>query len=119
MLIVSKTMEILMLAQAPNTKYLVSLYEEFKFWGPAVGAIYGFWKIVDWFKLLKTNDLRHIQAGVTDLKDELSKQTKTICDAMATNTDQIKELRSDIKTLTAAFIAPPRAKAAKAARRKK
>lgn len=105
--------------QITSLEYLPAIYNEFKFWSWFVGAFFFIFKGIDWFKKLKDTDLKNIQTGVVTLKDEVVKQTGDFVKAMDGNTSELKELRGDIKLLTAAFISPPRARAARAAKRKK
>jgi hypothetical protein len=103
--------------QVPNsTQYLPILYNEFKFWSAVSGAFWLVFKGVTWVKEIRTNDLVHIQAGVDSLKKEISDQTGSIVKSMVDNTQELKELRRDLFN---AFVAPPRARAARAAKRKK
>jgi len=73
--------------QAPNLEISRQFYTEFKFWGPVIGAIWSVFKIVDWVKALKTNDLTHIQEGITNfnrqLDDGLTKQTDAFVNSVS------------------------------------
>ena len=96
------------------------LYEESKFWVSIIGALWAVFGGVQWLKSIKTNDLPHLQAGIDQVQVELKAQTTTIVKSMDNNTDQVKELRQDIKTLTTAMFVPPLSvRAARAAKRKK
>ena len=104
--------------QLPSNMHI--LYEESKFWIGIATAIIGIYRGFEWVKDIRTKDIPGIQAGVNDLKFEITSQTTSLVKATDNNTHELRELRSDIKTLTQAFIVPPKVRAARArARRKK
>ncbi len=82
-----------------QSSIFIELYTEGKFWLSIGGIFFGIYKVIDWFKSLKTNDLAHIQSGVNDLNTKIDHQTVQIC-------DELKGLRSELRT----YFAPMRAK---------
>lgn len=104
--------------QLPNSiQYLPMIYNEFKFWAGFAAAVIAGYSAFQWVKAIRTNDLPHIQAGVQSLTNEMKEQTTSFVKAMDGNTQELKELRRDLFT---ALVAPvPKARAARAAKRKK
>ena len=103
--------------QIPDLSLSKRIYDEAKFWGPAVVAIWFVFNAISWIKDLKDNHLAHIQEGInnfnTKLDDGLQKQTEKIVAASNVNTNEVKELRGDVKLLTSAILtksAPKRRK---------
>lgn len=92
-------------------------FSEIRQWLLVGGIFWSVFKAYTYIKTIKDTDLARIQDGLASTHTELRTQTNSIVDAVVTNTNEIKELRVDIRTLTTAFMAPPRARAA--ARRKK
>ena len=80
------------------------LYSEAKFWIPAITAAWTVFKFINSFSEVKTNHLPHLQASMDDLNKKMDSQTQTICDATKDNTEEIKELRGDIRQLTTALL---------------
>jgi hypothetical protein len=104
--------------QLPNSvQYLPVIYNEFKFWAGFATVVVAGYSAYQWVKAIRTNDLPHIQAGVLALTTEMKEQTGSFVKAMESNTSELKELRRDL--FNAFVSAPPRARAAKAAKRKK
>jgi hypothetical protein len=67
------------------------VYNEVKFWSLIGGGIWSSFKVIEWFKTLKTNDLHHVQMGIDDLKALMLDQTTSIV-------NELKELRSDFRS---------------------
>lgn len=87
-----------------------AIYEEIKYWTAIGGLFFGVFKIVNWFKDLKTNDLLNIHTSVTELKAELKTQTSAIV-------TELQAQRSDFKTYF--LFQQPKVRAARAGKRKK
>jgi hypothetical protein len=94
--------------QGQNLEISRQFYTEFKFWGPVIGGIWSVFKLVDWFKAIKTDDLQQIKDGIKNfnvqLDQGLQKQTDTIVNSMTVNTNELKELRVDVKMMTSAAL---------------
>jgi hypothetical protein len=101
-----------------SIQYLPAIYSEFKFWSGFAAVVIAGYTAFQWVKAIRTNDLPHIQAGVDSLKSEIKEQTGSIVRAMDANTTEVKELRRELFT-TLVTATQPRARAARAARRKK
>jgi hypothetical protein len=100
-----------------SLQYLPAIYGEFKFWSGFVAVVIAAYGAFQWIKAIRTDDLPHIQAGVSALHSEMKEQTNAFVKAMDANTTEVKELRRDLFN---ALVAPPvRARAARAAKRKK
>jgi hypothetical protein len=88
-----------------------TLYPEIKFWAWFSTVIIAGYKVFNYFKTLKNNDLRHIQMGLESLEKLTKNQTEAVQSSMKEQTksivDEMKELRSDFRSLTNAFIKPP------------
>ena len=83
----------------------------------AVGG--GFWAAFSAYTWVKTA-LTNTQEGVKGIQTELTNQTQAIVKATDTNTSEVKELRTDVGRLLQSMLTPPpRARSARAARRKK
>lgn len=103
--------------EVPSSVQLIpQMYTEFKFWSTVIGGFWMLFKGFTWVKAIKETDLANLHKGIAKVETEIQSQTTSIVSAMDKNTSTISELRGDIKLL---FIAPPRARAARAARRKK
>ena len=93
-----------------------SFYEEGKFWVGFATAIIGGYKAFNWIKGIREKDIVDVKQKIDDLHTELGSQTSAIVKATELNTNELKELRNDMRTL---IIQPQLARAAKASRRKK
>ena len=93
-----------------------AIYEEAKFWSIMAGAVITAYKGFQWVKDIREKDLVTIQGKIDGLHTELGNQTSAIVKATDANTNELKELRNDMRTL---IIQPQLARAAKASRRKK
>ena len=78
---------------------LQTLYTEGKFWMALISSLWLVFKGITWIKEIRTNDLVHIQAGVTDLHGEMKQQTTSIV-------NELSELRGDIRSFTTMLVAP-------------
>lgn len=76
----------------------IGIYQEAKFWGPFIAFLWGVFKVVDWVKQLKTNDLHHIQLGINNFSDELKNQTVTLSSNQKAVIDELKAMREDFRT---------------------
>lgn len=94
------------------------IYEQFKFWGPVIGATWAAFQAYTWVKEIRTSDLADLQKNIKQLNEKIDGQTDAIVNSLNTQTTEIKTLCSDIKMLTMAFIQPPLMKAARARRKK-
>jgi hypothetical protein len=107
--------------QIPDLSLSRQIYEEAKFWGPAIAAAWVIFRGIDWIKDIKDNHLTHIQQGINDFNTKLDvslkAQTDQIVKATQANTGEITELRGDIKMLTSAMITQT-ARAASARKKK-
>lgn len=105
------------MVQVPDLALSKQVYTEFKFWGPVVGAFWIVFKAYNWVLEIKTKDLCNIQDSIKEFNFELdrglTKQTTEFVNSVSVNTNEIKELRGDIKMLTAAIL-NQNAKAARA-----
>ncbi len=98
----------------PNSMH--GVFEEGKFWVAMVSAIIATYKGFQWVKDIREKDLVKIQGTIDGLHTELGAQTTAIVKATEANTNELKELRNDMRTL---IIQPALARAAKASRRKR
>lgn len=93
---------------ADVSRLLSNIYTEVKFWIPAISGLWGIFKIVEWVKRIKTNDLHHIQLGLDELRKDVDKQTTQLNANMKDQTDaivnELKESRSDMRTLISALL---------------
>jgi len=96
-----------------NPPQFFAILDELKFF-IALGG--GFWALFSAYQWVKTS-LTATQAGVQTLTTEVSAQTTAIVHATQENTQQVRELRDDVKTMIQAFMQPP--VRSRAARRKK
>lgn len=95
---------------------LVQTLGELKFILAAGGAIWSFFKA---FNFVKTA-LSDTQKGVSAIQTELTSQTHAIVTATNNQTTELHELRTDVgRLIQSMMVPPPRARAARAARRKK
>lgn len=86
-------------------------------WLLSVGG--GFWAAFSAYTYVKTA-LGDTQKGVEGIQTELSKQTASLITAANGQTNELRELRTDVGRMVSAMMTPlPRARAARAARRKK
>jgi hypothetical protein len=86
-------------------------------WLLSVGG--GFWAAFQAYTYVKSA-LANTQTGVEGIKVELTNQTTAIVKATDANTGELKELRTDVgRMIQAMMTPPPRARVARAARRKK
>jgi hypothetical protein len=99
--------------QAP-TNLLWSAYPELKYWVSIGGFFFTLFKGYYWIKDVRDKDLKQLHESVSSLNAELKSQTTSFVSAVATNTKELTELRSDLRT----FYAPVRAKGARARRKK-
>lgn len=80
---------------------LEQIYSEAKFWLIVIGGIWTIFKSYNkaetWFKTLKENDLHHIHLGVQNLHTELTGQTTAVVKALEAQTNELKELRQDMR----------------------
>lgn len=97
-----------------NPPQFFAILDELKFF-IALGG--GFWALFSAYQWVKSN-LTTTQESVKTLTTEVSAQTTAIVHATETNTQQIRELRDDVKTMITAWLAPPPVRS-RAARRKK
>ena len=104
------------LMQITQTSDIKAIYEEGKFWVGFATAIIGGYKAFNWIKGIREKDIVDVKQKIDDLHTELGSQTSAIVKATELNTNELKELRMDIRTL---IIQPQLARAAKASRRKK
>jgi hypothetical protein len=95
---------------------LHGVYEEGKFWIGFATAVIGGYKAFSWVKDLREKDLVEVNSKLDGLHIELGTQTSAIVKATEANTNELKELRMDMRTL---IIQPQLARAAKASRRKR
>jgi hypothetical protein len=90
--------------------------EQVKFFLSVGGA---FWAAFTGFTFVKAT-LEETKTDVKAVKAELTSQTTAIVSAAEKQTQQLVGVREDVRMLVQAMIAPPpRARAARAARRKK
>ena len=87
-------------------------------WLFSVGG--GFWAAFTAYNYVK-DSLSKTQTGVEGIKTELTIQTQAIVKATDTQTSELHELRTDVGRMIQSMMTPPppRARAARAARRKK
>ena len=87
--------------QLHSPDLFVSIYNEVKFWSAAIGGSWVVFKLFEWFKTLKTNDLAHIQAGIDTLSEKVQEQTALMTKAINEQKDvlvsELRELRSDVR----------------------
>ena len=105
-----------LLQMTPAPSEIKAIYEEGKFWSIVATSIVALYKAFQWVKDIREKDLVTIQGKIDGLHTELGSQTTAIVKATDANTNEIKELRNDMRTL---IIQPQLARAAKASRRKK
>ena len=105
-----------LLQMTPAPSEIKSIYEEGKFWSIVATSIVAVYKAFQWVKDIREKDLVTISGKIDGLHGELGSQTTAIVKATDANTNEIKELRNDMRTL---IIQPQLARAAKASRRKK
>lgn len=96
--------------QISNGKFL---YEEGKFW---VGLAGGLWVLFSKYTDIKEKFI-NVLTGVKTLQTKVEEQTASIVTAVSSNTNELKEMRGDLKMVTGALILPPQIRAR--ARRKK
>lgn len=90
--------------------------EQVKFLLGAGGLIWSFFKGYNYVKTA----LGDTQKGVEAIQTELSEQTKAIVSAAEKQTSELTGMRADVRMLVQSMLTPPpRARAARAARRKK
>lgn len=89
--------------------------EQVKFFSSVGGA---FWLAFTGYTFVK-NVLTETQKDVKEVKSELTSQTTAIVSAADKQTAQLTGMREDVRMLVQSMITPPRARAARAARRKK
>lgn len=97
---------------------LVPILEEMKFFVGFGGALWTFFTAYNYVKSALTNT----QTGVDAIRTELKDQTSAIVKATDTQTNELRTMSSDVKMLVQSMMTPParpRARAARAARRKK
>lgn len=95
---------------------LVPILEELKFFVGFGGALWTFFTAYNYVKSALTNT----QTGVDAIRTELKDQTSAIVKATDTQTNELRTMSSDVKMLVQSMMSPPpRARAARAARRKK
>lgn len=86
--------------QVPSS-LLPELYNEVKYWLPAITLVWGVYGIVHWFKSIKNNDLHHIQLSINEFNQKLDTQTVVLKDEINKQTSSIvgelKELRQDFR----------------------
>lgn len=97
-----------------NPPQFFAILDELKFFA-ALGG--GFWALFAAYSWVKSN-LTTTQESVKELTTEVSSQTTAIVHSMQENTQQVRELREDVKTMITAWMAPPPVRS-RAARRKK
>lgn len=86
-------------------------------WFISVGG--GFWALFSAYTYVKTS-FTDTQKGITGIQTALSDQTTSLIKAADNQTVELKELRTDVgRMISAMMVPPPRARAARAARRKK
>ena len=103
-----------------NIEHLQGVYTELKFWLSLIGALWAVFRGFNWVKEIRTNDLKHIHSGVESLQSDIKDQTASFVSAINNNTNELKELRSDIRTFTTAVVAQPHiSRSVRAAKRKK
>ena len=85
-------------------------------WLFSVGG--GFWAAFTAYNYVK-DSLSKTQTGVEGIKTELTIQTQAIVKATDTQTSELHELRTDVGRMIQSMMTPPRARAARAARRKR
>lgn len=89
--------------------------EQVKFFLSVGGA---FWAAFTGYMFMKIT-LTETQKDVKDVKTELISQTAAIVSAADKQTAELTGMRADVRMLVQSMITPPRARAARAARRKK
>lgn len=90
--------------------------EQVKFLGSVGGA---FWAAFTGYTFVKSS-LTETQKDVKEVKSELASQTTAIVSATNTQTNELRNMSADVKMLVQSMMTPPpRARAARAARRKK
>jgi len=82
----------------------------------AVGG--AFWAAFGAYTFVKSS-LTETQKDVKEVKIELANQTTAIVSATDKQTNELRSMSADVRMLVQSMIAPPRARAARAARRKK
>ena len=98
---------------SPN---ILPIVEQSKFFISFGAALWAFFKAYTYV----TKSLSDTTDGVASIKTELTNQTQSIVTATNTQTQEIKNMREDVRLLVQAMVAPPQpARAARAARRKK
>ena len=85
------------------------LYEQLKYWLPALGILWGAFKTFRWVKEIREKDLADLKisveglkTGITDTKSAVEKMEEGVGTKIENQTisivDQLKELRSDFRT---------------------
>lgn len=92
----------------------LSLYHEIKFWSPIVAGAWAVFKAISHLKdgltgikLIRENDLTHLHAEVTGLKEAMEEgfkeQTQIISSGLKEQTsavvNELRELRADIRSI--------------------
>ena len=89
--------------------------EQVKFFLSVGGA---FWAAFTAFTFMKST-LTETKQDVKEVKAELTNQTTAIVNAAEKQTQQLVGVREDVRMLVQSMMTPPRARAARAARRKR
>lgn len=92
-------------------------------WSAIIGVLWSAFQGVQYVKGIKGNDLVHIQQGVENLDKKLKEQTDAIVRGQEEQTKavvgELKELRTDIRTITTGLITPVSVYQPRVARAKK
>ena len=97
---------------SPN---ILPIVEQSKFFVSFGAALWAFFKAYTYV----TKSLSDTTDGVASIKTELTNQTQSIVTATNTQTQEIKNMRDDVRLLVQAMVAPQPARSARTARRKK
>lgn len=96
----------------PILSSILPIFEQGKFFVSFGTALWAFYSAYTYVK----QSLSDTKDGVASIKTELKDQTQSIVSATNAQTQEIKNMREDVRLMVGAMIAP---RAAKAVRRKK
>lgn len=93
-----------------QTNYFVNgawIYDQVKYWIFVGGVFFALFEGIRWVKAIKTNDLAHIHSEVGEIKKEINDQTTSFIAAIEKNTNEIRELRGDMKLIIGSLMGIP------------
>lgn len=98
---------------------VLNLYQEAKFWVPAITGAIAVYKGYSVVKKALTNDIPHIQSGITSLATGLTEQTKALTESQNKHSDMMRaSLDKQTDILMNMALSSPKAKAARGKRKK-